>query len=121
MKRFIVVRTQFQGVHCYPNAPDRVEFLRSPHRHVFNVEAQIEVFHDDRELEFFIVKESLDRFIHTTPQFLEVMHTYQSTMSCEQMAALVKDHLHALYGSNRLINVAVFEDDQNGALLREDL
>ena len=43
MKSSIVVRTSFEGIHQYTNAPEEVDFLRHPHRHMFYVEAEIEV------------------------------------------------------------------------------
>ena len=114
MKKLIVVRTQFEGTHRYPDAPDEVAFLRYPHRHVFHVELQIEVYHDDRELEFIIVKRDLDAYI-------KWMFESCIDKSCEAMAELIRSYAHERWGEHRLVNVGVFEDGENGAWVREDL
>ena len=46
-----------EGIHCFPAAAtdpklEDVAFLASPHRHIFHFRVAIDVFHDDRELEF---------------------------------------------------------------------
>ncbi|HOL14170.1 MAG TPA: hypothetical protein PLD61_07345 [Bacillota bacterium] len=114
MKKLIAVRTQFEGIHCYPDAPEEVRFLRHPHRHVFHVELQIEVYHNDRELEFIIVKRNLEVYINQTLKNV-------SSKSCEAMAELIRNYAHERWGENRLVNVGVFEDGENGAWIREDL
>jgi hypothetical protein len=121
---FITVKTQFEGVHCYPDAPVEVEYLRNPHRHIFHVEAEIEVFHDDRELEFIMVKHSIENFVET--------HGELGSMSCEMIAKELQDHLKNLYPIteemmlkshynklNRKVNIRISEDGENGVYLRE--
>ena len=54
VKKSIWVTFQKEGIHKYPDAPDEVEFLRYPHRHIFKFKVQIDVEHDDRDIEFFI-------------------------------------------------------------------
>ena len=56
VKKNIWVTFQKEGIHKYPDAPDEVDFLRYPHRHIFHFKVQIEVFNDDRDIEFFIFK-----------------------------------------------------------------
>jgi hypothetical protein len=61
-KRSIWVTFQKEGIHKYPAALEDpklatgdeydVSFLGYPHRHMFHFKVQIEVFHDDREIEF---------------------------------------------------------------------
>ena len=48
----IFVTFQKEGIHKYPNAPDGVEFLQYPHRHMFHFRVEIDVFHNDRDIEF---------------------------------------------------------------------
>ena len=63
-KTYITVRTEFEGFHRYPNAGEidsRIKFLENEHRHIFKVEVTASVTHNDRELEFFLVKWALDR------------------------------------------------------------
>jgi len=63
MTRFIRIKTQFEGLHRWPKAPVPDDYLRSPHRHLFVVEADIEVFHDDREIEINQATRWLDTII----------------------------------------------------------
>ena len=60
--RTIFVRFQKEGIHKYPAAATDpnlatgdeydVSFLATPHRHIFHFEVTIEVFHNDRDIEF---------------------------------------------------------------------
>ena len=64
-KNFIWVTFQKEGIHKYPQAltdPDLedVKFLGYPHRHIFHFRVDIEVHHDDRELEFILFKRELE-------------------------------------------------------------
>lgn len=61
-KKFIWVTFQQEAIHRYPAAltdpklatGDKydVSFLGHPHRHVFHFRVSIEVWHDDRDIEF---------------------------------------------------------------------
>lgn len=122
----IEVKTQFDGYHAYPGAPDEVSYLQHAHRHQFQVEAQISVAHNNRELEFFMVKRELDEFIEKSNMAgcidIRVGTTGQPPLiSCEMMAVRIAKHLHTLYGDDRYINVKVSEDGQNAAIYREDV
>lgn len=109
MNSSIVVKTSFEGVHQYLNAPDEVAFLREPHRHTFFVEAEIEVFDDDRELEFIIVKRKLNTYLYSKP--------FGNTFSCEQMSKQIIKFLLEEFG-NRDMCVTVLEDNENGGRVR---
>lgn len=102
----IIVKTQFEDYHYWENAPDEVAFLRNLHRHIFYVEVETEVTHDDRELEFFMVKRQLDILIenHVKP-----MH---GGKSCEMMAEVLKKLLKEKY--QREFIIRIFEDNENG-------
>ena len=66
-KRSIWVTFRKEGIHKYPSALTDpklatgdeydVSFLGYPHRHIFHFKVQIEVFHDDRDLEFIQFKD----------------------------------------------------------------
>lgn len=111
--RQITIKTKFEGIHCYPEAPDEVAFLRNPHRHEFYVEAIIEVFSDDRDLEFIIVKRSIDNFIKE-----EILKEGPDLgrASCEMLADKILSFLKRSY-KYRKITVAVLEDNENGSLV----
>jgi hypothetical protein len=56
-KRFVWVTFQRPGFHHYPAASTEpvladVKYLGDRHRHLFKFKVQIEIFHNDREIEF---------------------------------------------------------------------
>ena len=102
----IIVKTIFEDKHCWPAAPEEVAFLRNIHRHLFNVEVSCEVAHDDRELEFFMVKKVLDEIIRSQILLLPI------SKSCEQMGLVIKKALKEKY--DREFVVRIFEDNENG-------
>ena len=67
--KMIWVTFQKEGMHKYPASLDDpklktgdeydVSFLGYPHRHIFHFKVAIEVFHDDRDIEFIQFKLSL--------------------------------------------------------------
>lgn len=103
----IVVKNKFEDVHCWPEAPEEVVYLRYPHRHQFYVETEIEVGHDDRELEFIMVQHRIDDFLRNVANF-------PIRTSCEQMARAVGEFVLNTYG-RRSVVVTVKEDNENGA------
>lgn len=123
-KKFIVVRSRFQGVHSWPGCPhEEVAFLRHPHRHEFHVEVKLQVGHSDRDLEFFMVKNMLDGII--LAEFLgEDLNTSilnLGSRSCEMIAEELIAKLTEALGfplqDTPLIYVSVFEDGENGAVV----
>lgn len=108
-KSFIIVRGQFEFCHRYLSAPTEVAYLRNLHRHMFNYEIELEVYHDDRELEFIMVK-------HDVEDYLSHSHlNWEETTSCEQMANCIGLYLQTKHGFERSLTVSVFEDNENGA------
>ena len=105
----IFVTTNFEGIHQYIDAPEEVNFLRNPHRHLFGVYVEMDVFNDDRELEFIMVK----RFVKD--QFTKLSY---DNMSCEQIARRLLGILITEYG-NRNYKIVIDEDKENGAILQE--
>ena len=112
----ITVRTQFEGLHYWKDAPDEVAFLRNLHRHVFKVEVCLDVAHDNRDLEFFMVKSRLDqsferlgcRYNNALP-FLRNL----GQMSCEMIASWIMKNAHEGIYSGLVLSVTVREDDEN--------
>lgn len=57
MKNFIFVNFQKKGVHCFPDAKTNIRYndvcyLGNIHRHLFKFKVYIEVFINDRDIEF---------------------------------------------------------------------
>ena len=111
----ITCKTSFEGIHRFPDAPPEVGYLRNPHRHVFYVEVEMDVYHTDREVEFISAKHAIDAFLRT---HFDMNGVWQmDTLSCEQVAELIMDFLEERYCrvKQRAIIVTVSEDNENGA------
>jgi len=110
------VTFEFEGFHKYKDADDEVSYLRKRHRHIFKVRAEVEVFHDDREIEFISLKNFLQRYSN---------HVNLNNKSCEMLcdifadAIIEKYKLAELYDTlgkkTRRIMIEVSEDGENGA------
>lgn len=103
----IWVTFQKEGIHCYPDAPEGVEFLKHPHRHMFHFKVQIEVFHDDRDIEFILFKRELQNLYEENILQLDYK-------SCEMMADDLAAYIQDKY-PGRELTIDVSEDGENGA------
>jgi len=104
----IFVTFSFEGEHCYPDAPKEVYYLRNVHRHMFNVRVVIDVYHDEREIEFHMFKRELQK--------LYTSYENCSNKSCETMARELAGYLMIHY-RGRDFSITVDEDGENGAII----
>ncbi len=107
--RTIFITFQKEGIHRYPDAPAGVEFLKSPHRHIFHFRVSISVEHDDRELEFILLKRELEGLFSDGVMEIDFK-------SCEMLAGDLIQYLESNY-PGRNGSVEVSEDGENGAIL----
>lgn len=112
-QKLIWVTFQKEGIHKYPNAPEGVEFLKYPHRHMFHFRVAIQVFHDDRELEFILFKRELEALYADETLQLDYK-------SCEMMAEDLAKYIIAQY-PNRFLEIEVSEDGENGCKVTYDV
>lgn len=110
-KKFIFITTQGEGFHKYEGAPEEVAFLRNLHRHLFHIRCTIEVYHNDRELEFIMVKREVEKYINEQNLF---------SASCESIAERLYNWIKQMYG-DRCVVVEVNEDNENGAIVGDYL
>lgn len=113
-RTYVSVKTQFEGLHQWKDAPDEVGFLRDLHRHLFKVEVSVEVKHDDREIEFFILRRDVDSIIQGYLCVQERAARLPIVGSCEMVAREILEGLIDKYDGRTLI-VAVSEDGENEA------
>ena len=95
---------QFEAIHCWPNAPKDVEFLRTPHRHLFKLQFHAPVWHEDRDVEFIMLKRSVEHVCREKWAGKDIGHT-----SCESIAIQLLEYFPQLH------HVEVSEDGENGA------
>lgn len=106
---FAVVRTRFEALHQWDDALNEVDFLRDSHRHEFHVKVKVEQFHDDRDVEYIMLKRALD-------DYLAQWDRDQGQQSCEMMCKrILNEFLFLGYGDQRKYVVSVTEDGENGA------
>ena len=116
-ERSIWVTFAKEGVHMYPGADkdpklatgdwDDVSFLGIPHRHIFHFKVRIQVFHNDRDIEFIQFKRWLER-LYDVEGVLELNHK-----SCEMIADDLYDVISSKY-PGRFVEIDVAEDGENG-------
>lgn len=108
-QQFIFVTFQKEGIHCYPDAPTGVEFLKNPHRHMFHFRVEIEVFHDDRDIEFILFKRELEG-LYADDGILELDYC-----SCEMLSDALSGYIHQEY-PDRDLKIEISEDGENGSV-----
>jgi hypothetical protein len=114
IKTSIWVTFQKEGVHKYPAAASdpklaAVSFLANEHRHIFHFRVELEVFHDDRDVEFILLKRELEGLYTTGTLQL-------NNMSCEMIARELLDYIKQYY-PGRDSSIQVSEDNENGCNL----
>ena len=117
--RTIFVRFQKEGIHKYPAAATDpalatgdeydVSFLATLHRHIFHFEVTIEVFHNDRDIEFIQFKRWLENQYSQNILALDYK-------SCEMMADDLYEVIATRYPDRNII-ISVSEDNENGATI----
>ena len=119
IKRYINVKFQKDGIHRYPEASidpklktgdwDDVSFLGNEHFHYFYFNVTIEVFQNNRDIEFIQFRRWLERLY--TDNVLQM-----DFMSCEMLCESLIEQILKKYPS-RYIKVEIYEDNINGGIL----
>jgi hypothetical protein len=118
-KRMIFVTFQKEGIHFYPGADKDpklatkdeydVSFLGYPHRHIFHFKVAIQVFHNNRDIEFIQFKRWLENLYKEETLLLDYK-------SCEMIADDLYQTISTRY-PDRDIEITVSEDNENGATI----
>jgi len=129
-KRQIWVTFQKEGIHCYPAAATDpqlatgdeydVSFLASPHRHIFHFRVWIDVFHNDRDIEFIQFKRWLENLYSGTGPYNENRVLELNYKSCEMIADDLYVQIAQRY-PNRCVIIEVSEDGENGCSITYNL
>jgi hypothetical protein len=114
--RQIWVTFQKEGIHKYPAALEDpgladVNFLGYPHRHIFHFRVSIDVFHNDRDIEFIQFKRWLEGLYSGGNAVLELDYK-----SCEMIADDLYIQIADRY-SGRNVTISVSEDNENGCTI----
>jgi hypothetical protein len=122
-ERKIWVSFRKEGIHRYPAAATDpalctageydVSFLANAHRHIFHFRVWIDVFHNDRDIEFIQFKRWLDGLY--SKDILEL-----DFKSCEMIADDLYVQIAQRY-PERAVWIEVAEDGENGCLIKYEL
>jgi hypothetical protein len=111
--RMIWVTFNRAGFHYYPQAKTSdtlkdVSYLGDKHRHLFKFKVWIEIFHNDRELEF-----------HQVLNYCESLFESSIDINSKSVEMLSDDlyHLLATKYPGRNIKISVSEDGECGCLI----
>ena len=120
--RKIWITFRKEGIHKYPAAATDpalctageydVSFLASPHRHIFHFRVWIDVFHNDRDIEFIQFKRWLESLYNGQSSVLEL-----DWKSCEMIADDLYLQIADRY-PGRAVWIDVAEDGENGCLIK---
>ncbi len=118
-KRMIWVTFRKEGIHKYPAAATDpnlctageydVSFLANPHRHIFHFNVGIQVFHNDRDIEFIQFKRWLENLY--AGGTLEL-----NFKSCEMISDDLYEEIASRY-PDRDVDIPVSADGENGATI----
>ena len=124
-ERKIWITFRKEGIHKYPAAATDpslatgdeydVSFLASPHRHIFHFRVWIDVFHNDRDVEFIQFKRWLERLYHSDQGVLSLDYK-----SCEMIADDLYDQIVQKY-PGRAVWIEIAEDGENGCFIKYEL
>ena len=119
-RRMIWITFRKEGIHKYPAAVEDpalktgdeydVSFLGYPHRHIFHFNVGIEVFHNDRDIEFIQFKRFCERLYSEGVVELNFK-------SCEMISDDLYEAIATRY-PNRDVEITVAEDGENGATIK---
>ena len=122
-ERKIWVTFRKEGIHKYPAAATDpllatgdeydVSFLANEHRHIFHFRVWIDVFHNDRDIEFIQFKRWLENLYKDGILSLDYK-------SCEMIANDLYINIAARY-AKRAVWIEVSEDGENGCLIKYEL
>jgi hypothetical protein len=89
--------------------------LANPHRHIFHFRVSIDVFHNDRDIEFIQFKRWLEALYSGEGAVLELNYK-----SCEMIADDLYIQIAARY-PDRNVDIEVSEDGENGCVIHYNL
>lgn len=109
---WVFCTVQREKLHKWDGAVklEEVSYLANLHRHVFHFKVTVEVFHDDREIEFIMLKHRVEKIVDKWPAVVG---------SCETMAEDLFVELNRDAKKERHYRIEVSEDGENGAVFEK--
>ncbi len=109
VRKTVGITTKIEGFHAFAKAEEvfgkDVDFLATRHRHMFGIELEMLVFHNERDQEFILLKRQVENYIQANygkpAEF--------GNMSCESIAQELMENF------TNVVMVKVDEDGENYA------
>jgi len=109
MKTTIIVNLQVEGQHRWLKCPIlEMAFLKSFHRHIFHIQCEVEVSHNDRDIEIIMFKREVLDYLNRNYYNLAIHMCNFGDKSCEMIAT-------DLVEAYAMTSCQVLEDGENGA------
>lgn len=102
------VRLNFEQLHRWKDAPDKVHYLRNLHRHNFHLQVDIQQFGDDRDIEYIMFADHVKE--------LSKEYQWHENTSCEMFSIDLKGRIEKKY-RGRKVRVSLYEDGENGCII----
>lgn len=103
MSTQVFCKVFFEGIHNWPTCDiEEVSYLKLPHRHIFHITCYMTVTHNDRDIEFIVIKHMVENWLKEN-----YPGGHMGSTSCEQLA-------HQLINQFNLVRCVVSEDGENG-------
>jgi len=115
-KSYIWITTQKEGYHYWDGAKDSVQFLKNIHRHIFNFRVDIEVKHNEREIEFFTFKKFINEGINEVWRKYNLDFCDENNKGCS--CETISDGLYSIINKwykDRDVIIEISEDKENGS------
>ena len=119
IKRYINVKFVKEGIHRYPAAAtdpklktgswDDVSFLGNEHFHYFHFVVTLEVFENNRDIEFIQFRRWLENLYSEKTLNIDFM-------SCEMLCEALIEKIKVKY-PGRYMKIEIYEDNINGGIL----
>lgn len=107
MSLYVVCTIQMEGLHCWPEAPGKVAYLRQLHRHVFVITMEFPVLDSNREIEIITRQSEIQHYLLERYSDDNGMCCF-GRMSCEDIAGELLEKFSAA-------SCTVLEDGFGGA------
>lgn len=111
------VSFSFKATHNWPEASQiagqQVQFLEHRHRHTFFVDVEMQVHHDDRDVEFFVLQSQVRSVVdHLYGHTWDGMVYNLGRKSCETIGLEILAELRKLHPQAGDIQIRVSEDNE---------
>lgn len=116
LNRYIYITFQKAGFHYYKDAEENVKYLKSLHRHLFKFKIKVQVFTDDRDIEFHTLLNEVELWLDSS----FIMDGKSCEMLSDDLAENLEKYLNSLPGEDtrnpRKVEITVSEDGECGSI-----